>query len=69
LFELSFEKYIVTILCFRCGINGCKFVAHPKIVEKHIQMQHDTGLAEKIMRLTTPEEIEKWKEERKRYVE
>lgn len=49
-----------------CGINGCKFVAHPKIVEKHIQMQHVTGLAEKIMRLTTPEEIEKWKEERKR---
>ena len=27
-----------------CGLNGCKFVAHPKIVEKHIQMQHDTGM-------------------------
>lgn len=49
-----------------CGINGCKFVAHPKIVEKHIQMQHETGLAEQIMRLTTPEEIEKWRAERKR---
>lgn len=49
-----------------CGIDGCTFVAHPKIVEKHIQMQHETGLAEKIMMLNTPEEIQKWKEERKR---
>ena len=51
-----------------CGINGCKFVAHPKIVEKHVQMQHETGLAEKIMKLTTPEEIAKWKEERRKQV-
>lgn len=48
-----------------CGINGCTFVAHPKIVEKHIQMQHETGLAEQIMRLNTPEEIQKWREERR----
>ncbi|XP_046463695.1 nuclear fragile X mental retardation-interacting protein 1-like isoform X1 [Daphnia pulex] len=48
-----------------CGINGCPFVAHPKIVEKHIQMQHETGLADQIMRLNTPEEIQKWREERK----
>ncbi|XP_057366200.1 FMR1-interacting protein NUFIP1-like [Daphnia carinata] len=48
-----------------CGINGCPFVAHPKIVEKHIQMQHETGLAEQIMRLNTPEEIQKWREERR----
>lgn len=51
-----------------CGINGCKFVAHPKIVERHIQMQHETGLAEKIMSLNSPEEIEKWKEERRKYI-
>ncbi|KAI9560181.1 hypothetical protein GHT06_014192 [Daphnia sinensis] len=50
-----------------CGINGCPFVAHPKIVEKHIQMQHETGLAEQIMRLNTPEEIQKWREERRKY--
>lgn len=49
-----------------CGINGCQFVAHPKIVERHIQMQHETGLAEQIMRLNTPEEIQKWREERKK---
>ena len=50
----------------QCGIDGCKFVAHPKIVEKHIQMQHETGLALKIMKLTSPEEIAKWREERKK---
>lgn len=49
-----------------CGIDGCPFVAHPKIVEKHIQMQHETGLASKIMKLTTPEEIDRWREERKK---
>ena len=49
-----------------CGIDGCVFVAHPKIVAKHVEMQHRTGLASKIMRLTTPQEIEKWKEERRR---
>jgi hypothetical protein len=51
-----------------CGINGCPFVAHPKIVERHIQMQHETGLADQIMRLNTPEEIQKWREERKKYI-
>ena len=49
-----------------CGINGCTFLAHPKIVERHIKLQHDTGLAEQIMRLNTPEEIQKWREQRKK---
>jgi len=49
-----------------CGLNGCKFTAHPKIVDKHIEMQHETGLAEVIMRLNTPEDIQKWREERKK---
>ena len=49
-----------------CGIEGCSFVAHPKIVEMHVQMQHKTGLASMIMNLTTPEEIRKWREERKK---
>ena len=52
-----------------CGIDGCTFTAHPKIIQNHIQMQHETGLAAQIMRLNTPEEIEKWREERKRFEE
>lgn len=38
------------------------------IVSKHIQMQHSTGLYERLKNLDTPEDIQKWREERrKRY--
>lgn len=50
----------------KCGRDGCTFEAHQKIVELHIKMQHDTGFSEKIMILNSPEEIEKWKCERKK---
>ncbi|XP_068621424.1 FMR1-interacting protein NUFIP1 [Battus philenor] len=50
----------------KCNIDGCQFVAHPKIITKHIQMQHSTGLYKKIAKLNNPEEIKKWIEERKR---
>lgn len=33
---------------------------------KHIQMQHSTGLYRKISNLNNPEEIQKWREERKK---
>jgi len=49
-----------------CGIEGCPFMAHPKIVEMHVQMQHRTGMASMIMNLTSPEDIQKWREERKK---
>ncbi|XP_013181043.1 PREDICTED: nuclear fragile X mental retardation-interacting protein 1 [Papilio xuthus] len=49
----------------KCNIDGCQFVAHPKIITKHIQMQHSTGLYKKISKLNNPEEIRKWREERK----
>ena len=49
-----------------CGIDGCPFAAHPKVVDLHVQMQHKTGKAQIIMKLTSPEEIIKWREGRKR---
>ena len=49
-----------------CGIDGCPFAAHPKVVDLHVQMQHKTGKAQIIMELTSPEEINKWREGRKR---
>ncbi|XP_033351210.1 nuclear fragile X mental retardation-interacting protein 1-like [Bombus vosnesenskii] len=49
-----------------CGIDGCTFSAHPLLIEKHIIMQHNTGLYHKIKNVSTPEEIEKWIMERKR---
>ncbi|KAG4073679.1 hypothetical protein HA402_000903 [Bradysia odoriphaga] len=52
----------------KCGIDGCKFEGHEMIVSKHIHMQHSTGLYERLKNLDTPEDIQKWREERrKRY--
>ncbi|CAH0603123.1 unnamed protein product [Chrysodeixis includens] len=50
----------------KCNIDGCQFIAHPKVITKHIQMQHSTGLYKKIANLNNPEEIQKWREERKK---
>lgn len=49
-----------------CGIDGCTFTAHGKIVDKHVEMQHITGLYDKIRNISTPEDIAKWIEDRKR---
>ncbi|CAK9809854.1 FMR1-interacting protein NUFIP1 [Anthophora quadrimaculata] len=49
-----------------CGIDGCTFSAHPSLVEKHITMQHNSGLYQKIRNISTPEDIEKWITERKK---
>lgn len=54
------------ILFQKCNIDGCQFIAHPKVITKHIQMQHSTGLYKKIANLNNPEEIKKWREERKK---
>ncbi|KAF5303011.1 hypothetical protein FQR65_LT08340 [Abscondita terminalis] len=48
-----------------CGIDDCTFTAHEKIVEKHIEMQHCTGLYDKIKNVNTPEDIAKWIADRK----
>lgn len=50
----------------RCGIDGCLFEAHEAIVSKHIQQQHNSGLYDKIKNLQTPEDIAKWREERRK---
>ncbi|XP_046430118.1 nuclear fragile X mental retardation-interacting protein 1-like [Neodiprion fabricii] len=49
-----------------CGIDDCVFSAHPKLVEKHISMQHTTGLYHRMKNLSTPEDIQNWIAERKR---
>ncbi|XP_014676038.1 PREDICTED: nuclear fragile X mental retardation-interacting protein 1-like isoform X2 [Priapulus caudatus] len=62
--EEAYEAHIQTHE--KCSYEGCNFTAHPKVVQKHIHWQHLTGCAEKIKRLTTMSEIQKWREERKR---
>ncbi|KAJ8682781.1 hypothetical protein QAD02_018573 [Eretmocerus hayati] len=49
-----------------CNVDGCTFTAHPKIVEKHISMQHYTGLYQRMKNCMNEEDIEKWIAERKR---
>lgn len=47
-----------------CGIDDCKFVGHPAVVDNHVKQQHDTGLYEKLKNVETPEDILKWRKER-----
>lgn len=51
----------------RCtAVDGCPFEGHAQLVAAHVQQQHNSGLYERIRNLTTPEEIERWREERRR---
>ncbi|KAG7204792.1 hypothetical protein KM043_005199 [Ampulex compressa] len=49
-----------------CGIDGCTFSANPMLVERHISMQHSSGLYQRMKNLSTPEDIQKWIMERKK---
>ena len=49
-----------------CGVDGCPYTAHPKLVLNHYKTQHVTGLAGKVWKVQTPEDIAKWREDRKR---
>lgn len=50
----------------RCCFEGCNFEGHRNSLKKHIEMQHNSGLFQRIGQVETEEDIEKWREERKR---
>lgn len=49
-----------------CGHNGCTFTAAAKLVKIHFTNFHASGIDKKIPRLETPEEIQKYINERKK---
>lgn len=49
-----------------CSVDGCSFTGIANVLSEHVLNQHNSGLYDTIKRLNTPEEIEKWREERKR---
>jgi nuclear fragile X mental retardation-interacting protein 1 len=53
----------------KCPYDDCKFNANEKAIAEHVQRVHlKSSTLVKIQDLTTPEQVEKWKEERrKRY--
>lgn len=49
----------------KCTIEGCAFEASFEMIEYHIKTQHLTGLFEKFCKVQTPEDITKWRDERR----
>ena len=49
-----------------CGIDGCTYTAHQDVLEKHIRHQHLTGFYQRIVQGNSPEDIEKWRQERRK---
>ncbi|XP_060551200.1 FMR1-interacting protein NUFIP1-like [Ruditapes philippinarum] len=50
----------------KCPKEGCTYVAAGKLVQLHIKLHHNTGLAKKIWSLESQEDIQKWIDERKK---
>ncbi|GAB6018621.1 nuclear fragile X mental retardation protein interacting protein 1 [Chamberlinius hualienensis] len=50
----------------KCPDETCKFEAHKDIIEFHYKIEHIANFADRLKRLETPEEIDKWINERKR---
>ncbi|XP_044727535.1 uncharacterized protein DDB_G0283697-like isoform X2 [Chrysoperla carnea] len=54
-----------------CGIDGCKYFAHYALIDKHIRIQHQTGLYQKIKKQLLSDnsdqdvDIQKWRAQRK----
>lgn len=52
----------------KCWFENCNFEGHSMLLKKHIETQHQSGLFQRNNKIETDEDIEKWREERrKRY--
>lgn len=52
----------------KCWFDNCNFEGSSMLLKKHLEMQHQSGLFQQIIKVESNEDIEKWREERrKRY--
>lgn len=52
----------------KCWYDNCTFEGSSKLLQKHVETQHQSGIFQRIVKIETEEDIEKWREERrKRY--
>ena len=49
-----------------CGLDGCSFTAAAKPLEIHILHMHSSGLYNRVHQGNTPEDVAKWRAERKK---
>uniref|UniRef100_A0A0K8U8I0 Nuclear fragile X mental retardation-interacting protein 1 n=2 Tax=Bactrocera latifrons TaxID=174628 RepID=A0A0K8U8I0_BACLA len=50
----------------KCPVDNCSYRGHPSVMDKHVATLHSSGLFDKFKKLSSPEEIAAWREERKR---
>ncbi|XP_036327873.1 nuclear fragile X mental retardation-interacting protein 1 [Rhagoletis pomonella] len=55
-----------TIQHEKCPFDNCNYSGHPSVMDKHVTTLHNSGLFDKFKKLSSPEEIAAWREERKR---
>ncbi|XP_053959675.1 FMR1-interacting protein NUFIP1 [Anastrepha ludens] len=49
----------------KCPVDNCNYRGHPSVMDKHVATLHSSGLFDKFKKLSSPEEIAAWREERK----
>lgn len=49
-----------------CPVDGCPFRDEQRTVEEHVRTQHKSEVYDRIKKLSTPEEIAAWREERRK---
>ncbi|XP_067626051.1 FMR1-interacting protein NUFIP1 [Eurosta solidaginis] len=50
----------------KCPVDTCNYRGHPSVMDNHVTNLHNSGLFDSTKRLSTPEEIAAWREERRR---
>ena len=50
----------------KCPVETCSYRGHHSVMDRHVESLHLTGLFDKVKKLSTPEEIAAWRQDRKK---